>query len=474
MQINAGAANGMGVINKYTNLWNDTAKNADPNDPSVKDKFMAEQLEPALEQFQSGFTTEKSQAWARSFVDRFREHMNEKTSADMSSMAADAVHMNVNKSVNLAIGTVSNDPSSLDFLRDSIKGAIGDIADSSPNLTPQANAKVKNDLGFAAEKELVHAAISGTIANGGDWQKIANDPKNAAFINRPELDMFAKAQKAQERREIIENKQIKLAEQQETDDKAEKQITSIMGTGVKFDQNGTPQISGSTVGQLWNIVTKTPDISDKVRKAVQGEINWIEAKQNQKKSEVINDDPKVLGDLTDRLLDPTNPTTRLQLLMANGRDKTLSDHTFRRLDAIVKEVEEAPLRDPAFKAVIDGVKGALGTDPVGHEKYGQFMPGFIQDYLAKKRAGTLPPNALNIGDEKSMISQAMKPLMRTMQQRIVDGVSRGQTDYDNFAASAAGQLNVPAPSGTKSNPVTLRQNGHTYQRQPDGKYKAID
>src|SRR5262245_9779407 len=145
-QISQGAAEGAGIINGLNQEWNDIAKKADPNDPSVAQKFREERLEPTLEKFKSGFTTERSQQWAEHFTDQYRQHMFLKTSSDMSSMAADAIHMNMLKTGNSLGNAVFNDPSSLDFARDTAKRAIDGVVDSSPTIDAVRGAKAKTDI----------------------------------------------------------------------------------------------------------------------------------------------------------------------------------------------------------------------------------------------------------------------------------------------------------------------------------------
>ena len=50
----------------------------------------------------------------------------------------------------------------------------------------------------------------------------------------------------------------------------------------------------------------------------------------------------------------------------------------------------------------------VGVDPESQKKALAFQLKFTQDYLRQQRGGTLPPNALDLSDEHSLISQAMK------------------------------------------------------------------
>ena len=64
-EISAGAAAFSKLQADLTDQWNQTAKNSDPNDPSVAAKFRETVLEPALEKFQGGFNTENKPALCR-------------------------------------------------------------------------------------------------------------------------------------------------------------------------------------------------------------------------------------------------------------------------------------------------------------------------------------------------------------------------------------------------------------------------
>ncbi len=221
-EISAGAANGSAVINGLSTQWNEAAKNADPNDPSVASKFRDEVMEPALTKFKQGFTTEKSQQWAEHFTDQYRQHMFEKTSADMSSMAADAVHLNVVKTANSLGNTVYNDPSSLKFAIGAAGSTIGGVADSSPNIDAKAATKIKNDLGFTTVKHLVDSAIRGTIAKGGDASKIINDPKYAPYIDQKEVNSYVQQDKAQKRAERVDESYARAEEKRQRQDDSDK------------------------------------------------------------------------------------------------------------------------------------------------------------------------------------------------------------------------------------------------------------
>ncbi len=288
------------------------------------------------------------------------------------------------------------------------------------------------------------------------WQDFAD--KNAAFINRPELNTFAKAQKAQERHDEMEAKQAKIVDQQNTDRMAGEQINSIIN-GITYDESDQPHIPKGTVKALADVMRNNPTVSERVRKDIQGEIARVGKTQGQV---IKSDNETVKSDLNTRMMDPNNPTTRLQVLEAQDK---LTPRTFRQLEAIQKEVEKGHLHDPAWKTVMQDSRSILGTDPIGAEKHGAWAPEFMGQYLAAKRAGTLEPNALSLSDKTSMIRKSMENYKRTPQQMMVDRIAHGMVNFEGSTPAAQ----IGNATGVKA--TTIRQGGNTYVLQPDGTFK---
>src|SRR5690348_592115 len=90
-EISHGAAGYAGLISSLTDEWNKRAAAADPNDPAVAVKFHNEILNPALDKFQEGFLTQRGQTWATGRAEHLRDHFFQKTAADMSTLAGEAV-----------------------------------------------------------------------------------------------------------------------------------------------------------------------------------------------------------------------------------------------------------------------------------------------------------------------------------------------------------------------------------------------
>lgn len=346
-EISRGAAAGAQLINQKDQDWNETAKAADPNDPTHAAKWREENLEPALEQFKQGFTTERSQQWAEHFVDQYRTHMFQKTTADMSSLAADAVHVNTLKTINSLGNTLSNDPSSLGFARATLKSSLDGLVDSSPNLTAAQAAKVRTDLMFKGEEHLVRAAVMGAISKGGDWKRIAEDPKNSPFINAQEMRQFEQAERGQQRIEQGAQREARLM--QEHTAKAE-----FHDYANKLEIDTIPKNVGETP-------TLPSDYWDRVKKAAQmpgaslepGRLNAMV-----RQGEIITDrlnKPEPLGrvshDTTMDLLRRMRATDESRLTSDEEIYKKFGDNELTRTDFNFLRNEFASMKTPAGEAL---------------------------------------------------------------------------------------------------------------------------
>ncbi len=193
-EIAAGSRDLAARINNLTQQWDDTRKNVkDPNDTSVAPKFREDVLEPELESFTGNFHTEKAQQWAQGHVATLRQHMFEKTTADMSTMAGEAAAVNHRQTVNFLSNTVRNDPSSLQFSLDTLKSSTEATINSSPNITASAAAKMRTELLQAGSEEIIKTAALGYIEKTGVVPAWASDPKFAPFIKGAELKQLAQA-----------------------------------------------------------------------------------------------------------------------------------------------------------------------------------------------------------------------------------------------------------------------------------------
>jgi hypothetical protein len=172
-EISRGAANFAKLQADLTEKWNETAKSANPNDPTVAAKFRDDVVAPELEKFQSGFNTERSQQFAESKVESLRTHMFEKTAADMSTLAGIAVRKNISDSTTAMSNTALLDPSSVPNLLKNVDHSIAAVVGSSPTLSPVDAARATGELSDATKKAIVHSGAIGAIQKSGNPEATA-------------------------------------------------------------------------------------------------------------------------------------------------------------------------------------------------------------------------------------------------------------------------------------------------------------
>jgi hypothetical protein len=420
-QISKGSADFTQLMLGATKQWNDTVKNADPNDPTVGPKFMAA-LNSQLDSFKQngGFVTDNGQQWAEAHIDALRQHMAEKTQGDMSSLAGEAAVVNHQQTINQLSATVHSDPSSIDFALATLKSSSEGVISTSPNLTGAEAGKVRMELQQHGAEAIVKSAAVGYIEKTGNMPDWITDPKYAPYVNGAELKMLESAAQTETKKNALVDKQTALAQRQLGDLNVHQGATKVISDNVTFDpQTHEPIISPKFFQQALDIARKNPD-APSAAETVRTMFSWGESQQNKEAKAV--DDPATRQALTDKLFDPSKPTTVLDLMKARA-DGKLSDHSFSAMKETVEALQNEPLKGEIWKTTIAAVKDRLIDplqikDTVGSANYASFMQDFIPQYLAKQRTGTLQPNALNLNDPNSMISQSLQPYKSSMQDKL--------------------------------------------------------
>lgn len=452
-EISQGAAVASDMFVNLEKQWNDTVKNSDPNDPSVAAKFKETVLQPSLDQFSENFTTENSQKYAEGIVDRYRQHFAVKTAADMSTMAGIAAKENAAKTINGLSSAVYMDPTSLDTAIDTLQHSAGHIVDSSPTIDAETGARVKAELNQKGVESLVKSAVSGMIEKNPNVDLDAIQRKYGDYINGGELKMFQKAAQVQAKADLVQSKQLETYQRQQQERAANDAFTKSRTDNITADDNGNLTVNPKIIKDALDITRKYPQAGTG---PLDTTIRFVESQHD--KAEKPQDDPLVKSDLMTRMFSADKPTTTLDLMKARAEGK-ISDHTFQAYHGLVQELEQSPLKGPVWEDTIGAVKSELilsgvglpGKDVPGEANYAKWAQTFIPQYLEKSRAGTLPPNALDVKDPNSMISQSMAPFKRTVQQRAQDYLSVLKGGDAGSAPSAPvrkfGDVPVPAALG---------------------------
>lgn len=455
--ISAGAANGTAIVANANTQWNEIAKKADPNDPSTAQKFLTETLEPALDKFKEGFTTERSQQWAEQFTDQYRKHMFEKTAADMSSLAGIAIQQNVHSTVNQLSSAAASDPSSLDFALKTIDHAIGGMTSTNQNLDAETSAKVNSQLTQQAKESVVKAAVSGMITKNPNIDLDAIQQKYGEYIKGDEMKMFQKAAQAQAKSDFLTQKSIESYQIKEKERAVAADLSKTFSDKVSYDNNGKATIKPGYFDEIMQSV-RNHGAGEETARALIG----FGQRQLQEKREIINTNREKQSDLLSRMNDPNNPTTETQILEAANRDE-LDDRARNNLLALRKATDEAPNHDPVYTATLDAAKNIIMQSFEGNENYANFMYSFMPEYKRQKQAGTLKPNALDMSDPTSLISQQMKQFKpsedQKMRYHIMKNIGTDPSNIQNFNGK---NETTPAASPT----VTTKEQ---FEKLPSGK-----
>jgi hypothetical protein len=451
-EISTGSANFAKMQAELTQQWNETAKNADPNDPGVAAKFREKVLEPALEKFgDQGFLTEGGQKWALGHTASLRQHMFDKTSADMSTLAGEAVKINARKTENYLASTARMDPSSLDFQLSTAESSLAGIVDSSPTLRAADASRVKQEVVQKTKEAIVRAAGLGIIEKNPNFDLAAFEKKYGEYMPPGEMQQLVKAAKSQARADLYYQKGAESYQHQQDVRNADAQFSKTWTNNVTFDENGKPTINPQLFKDVMETEKRYPGAATERAKAI---INWSQSQQKEKRETIVTD-KKVQADLLAGMSRTERPTTDVDILNAAANEK-LDPHATSVLLQLHKAIEETPLKGPIYHDTLQAVKGITGDSPQGHERFAKFVQTFVPEYIRQKKAGTLPPDALDLRDENSLISKALKPYRpdakQQMEERIMKnlGVGSSLEDATSFLKGEK-VINIDV----KDKPITL-------------------
>lgn len=253
-EVSKGAANYAKLQSGLLTKWNETAKKADPNDPTTAAKFREEVVEPALKQYQEGFLTEGGQKFADSHMASLRNEMFTRTAADMSTLASVAVKKNYTETVNALSNTVRTDPSSLSNALRTIDSTTAALADTNPNLTPAQAAQIKGDLALDAKREVIKSAAIGAISISPEaGLKKFSAPEYAKYISGSELQQLTQQAKAVQRAERVDENYRRTIEKQEKQDLSDKREGDYLTKLHSGDPNLQKEVSAKAIANDFDL-----------------------------------------------------------------------------------------------------------------------------------------------------------------------------------------------------------------------------
>lgn len=439
---------------------------ADPRDPTIAAKFMEQNVQPALDKLNDIPIGANGNKFAEEKIDQIRNHLSQKLTADMSTMAGQAAVLQDRQTTNNLSNLVTTSPDfhSVDMALQMHKEAAAG-AKSNPNISGVQAGQLDGHF-QASQEQIVHAAAASAISKASDPQAVA-----AAFIKRypdyikgDEANALAKAAQTQSKANTLVDKQLEIYQRQQEEQAAKVASAKVVNDNFSADDNGNITIKPSAAKQALDIARQYPQAGPAHADAM---LKFIQSQQDRERKVV--DNPAVVTDFSNRLFDPNKPLTEMDLMRASTKGD-ISNQTYTKFKGMINDLEQTPLKGPVYQSTMKAAHSALvltgvgmpGKDDKGEQNYAMFVQHFIPQYLAASRAGTLPPNALDVNDPKSMISQAMEPFKRTVQQRI----------QDYTATLGGGASATPARVETKAQYDLLAKgtryigrDGQTYEKQ---------
>lgn len=443
--------------------WNETVKNADPNDPTVAAKFR-ESLEGDLDKFRTGFLTTAGQKWAEAHVESFRNHMFEKTASDMSTMAGIAAQKNARETINSLSNTVKGDPSSLDYALKTLDSSIEGVVGSSPNLTGVAAAKVRDQIAEAGKDQIIKSAAFGYIQRTGQVPAWAQEERFSKYIDGMELKRFEAAARMEQRMARSEQNQNRLMAEHTAKLDFHNKVNALEAKTIPQNDGERPTLppgywqavrelqthpgAAQEPGLYKRLITNGETITSRMNKP-----EPLGPVSHETSTELLAQMRR--GEITD--------TTPIYKAYEDGKLQN-GDFNF-----LVREFRESrsPEGDRLNKATqrfIDGVKPMItkanpvmgNLDPNGTQQLYRFEMTLKERMTEYRKAGKNPYDLLDPSKPDYMGKpETISPFQTTIQQSIQAKVGAGRRDTKNLTSD-----------GSTVTGITVENLPPTLQRKP--------
>lgn len=428
-EISQGSAALATLHNNLTKQWNQVASTANPNDTTIQDKFMNESVQPAMQQFQDGFTTTRGQEWALSQADNLVTHYNDKTSADMSARAGDAVVQNMKTTLSQLSDAARKDPSSMDSSFAQVDSLVAATKEHNVgNLTPEQIDKI-GGVALDMKNEIAKSGVQGLAdVNPKAAVSLINSGKLKDYISGTEGDSLIKYSEAITRMKL-EDQQRGYEQQKRAQEQAEQVTANKVLTSLYNPQTGQISIPAN----INQTIFQNPSLSAKGKLELMGAVKHIS-------EDSTRDDPSVLSSNADRL-DPnsTNPLTPSDLLSQLSKGQiTQGKYTFyaglldKTPDAVAEKTAVKNALTEAQKTIL--ATGAPGIQPSDQQRQNQiaftnwFMPAYQQAMqdpdLKGKSQAQKAAILLSSTDPKGLLTpEKMAPFKTSAQQILSNSVA---------------------------------------------------
>lgn len=338
-----------------TQKYEDAKQNGDPNDPQFASKFVANNIDPALEKLGEGLTTPQAQRMFQEASLQMRKEYIKRGIADQASFAGAASITNFKQTVTSLANSATNDPTSTDHAANLLET----LSQHLPAEHRQTLVNAGQDVIYGSgAKSYLDAAIKNPNATDATldaaWAHVS-DPKNG-FVDHVNPDTYAALQKQYEgAKETLGAARSQMADQNWTDlmariktnggndveGSAQALINSYQGRNAAETQvwraqhqkaldetvaygqatAGVPTMAESDVVKTLN------DLQDQIAKAAPGDLGKLQAKQSAIMSAMKQRDQEFRADQASYVLNNSSVVqARYQAYAQNPNAQTFAQY----------------------------------------------------------------------------------------------------------------------------------------------------
>ena len=350
--ISQGLAQKAQILDNLTTA-SDVAMNQDPNDHTAAEKWRTEQMEPLLDSWVSGFSTQESRLWATEQAGQIRQHLYEKTAADQSRNAGVAAVQNFNDTLKGLSNTVLQDPSARDMALRSLDDGTEALIKTNPFITPQQAEQMRGEMREQGRTMIGESAFKGSALTNptAAMQDLQDGKYNGVLNAEQQVRMFGFAR--QIHREALADQRSQMAmSKEQAKTQFDQQLSSTYATMFRPDGSTVLPPGGNTrLVQLSQMPFADPgaikSLGDAMKTAAEAKINGTFQTTNN----------GVWSNLAGRIGQPVSSPNALTHAMVDQAYAAhqLSEHDWRFLHQAV----ETAKNDPATTAAMTQINQAL-------------------------------------------------------------------------------------------------------------------
>lgn len=384
------SANASGTMADLSKQWEQTKLNADPNATDTADKFMADEVQPAMDKLSDGLSTRGAKLQAQQMSARIKGDLLVRSNSDMAGIAGETAKANYLSTVENLAGTTITDPTAL--------GSVLDMHEQALNgLKGKLNAGQIDLLRIQGNAQISRSAAEGMIdtnapqflkdAKAGKYDGLMKGTQMGTLIHQAETRI--RANEAEAKANTLLNKQ--LAEQHSKD------VTNGFVSGL-MDENG--KFIGSQ-GDLGKLIMRK-DVTEENKSAALSMFTRLTEDAGKDNTKT---DPSVVNQMTQDIYSGKANEDDVAMAIASGKVKA------------------------------DKVNELMGFATEHKTPEGEAIHGAWGDIQAKLKGTYTPNDAIPDPAGQDLISQNMTILRMRYQEGLSQGKSKismllpGSKDY---------------------------------------------